>query len=417
LVIIDSGRDTWSALVECKIGKAKIEVEQLESYVKKARENAINCVITISNELVADPRRPTTTVDGRLTKNVDHFHYSWLAIRSEAEILYRQGLVTDPEKNVILSELIRFLSHPSAGVEGFSQMPAPWPELIAELGSGRSLNKTDERLSHVADAWLQEEKDIALILSRLVSRRCISRSEKKLRRGGYDAKDEILSEMMDSGVLATSFTVPDTAADIDVRADMRSRSTRISMTLRATQDRKRPESRLNWLLNQLRSADTDGIEIVAHWPGRAKATFAPLAILREEPRRIVEAIANTSPYAFEVAQTCHSPAAFAGRRRFLQDIEAAIQEFYTNVGRRLSAWAPKAPAPTDKTAAAEIEEETTVDRDRLASVEQSLSAVLESLRTTNFHEGASGDQSRQQGADVSQSRAAPAGDAEKPEHR
>jgi hypothetical protein len=39
LIVIDTGRETWSALVECKIGKAIIDAEQLEHYVKKgARE-------------------------------------------------------------------------------------------------------------------------------------------------------------------------------------------------------------------------------------------------------------------------------------------------------------------------------------------------------------------------------------------
>jgi hypothetical protein len=166
LIIIDSGQQTWSALVECKIGKAIIETEQLEHYVKKARENDIDCVITISNELVPDPRRPPTAVDGRLTKAVGHFHYSWLAIRSEAEIAYAQQLVLDPEKNFILAELIRFLSHPSAGVEGFVQMPSVWPDVINEIGAGRNPKKSDIRLSEIADAWLQQEKELSLILSR-----------------------------------------------------------------------------------------------------------------------------------------------------------------------------------------------------------------------------------------------------------
>ena len=104
LIIIDSGQQTWSALVECKIGKAIIETEQLEHYVKKARENDIDCVITISNELVPDPRRPPTAVDGRLTKAVGHFHYSWLAIRSEAD-RFQFVKLTDEASYRLLAEV------------------------------------------------------------------------------------------------------------------------------------------------------------------------------------------------------------------------------------------------------------------------------------------------------------------------
>ena len=42
-------------------------------------------------------------------------------------MVYTQGVVSDPEKTFILGELIRFLSHPSAGIEGFTQMPEAWP--------------------------------------------------------------------------------------------------------------------------------------------------------------------------------------------------------------------------------------------------------------------------------------------------
>src|SRR5262249_30669735 len=57
LMIVDTGRDSWSALIECKVGRAVIETEQLENYLRKARENGIDAVITISNQLVADPSR------------------------------------------------------------------------------------------------------------------------------------------------------------------------------------------------------------------------------------------------------------------------------------------------------------------------------------------------------------------------
>ena len=59
-----------------------------------------------------------------------------------------------------------------------------------------------------------------------------------------------------------------------------------------------------------------------------------------------------SPYAFEVVQSCHTPASFVGRRRFIQEVEQAVQGFYWNIGRHLSAWTPKPPAPSEKTPAA-----------------------------------------------------------------
>jgi hypothetical protein len=393
LIVIDSGRDTWSALVECKVGSAVINAEQLERYMRVARENDIDCVITISNELVPDPRRPPTPINGHLTRSVGHFHYSWLAIRSEAEIAFAQALVTDPEKNFILAELIRFLSHPSAGVEGFDQMPAVWPEVISEIAAGRPPKKSDPRLSEVADAWLQQEKELSLILSRLVSRHCLSLTERKLRRQGYDPHAEILTALADEQALSTTFLVPDAAAEIAVRADLRSRSSRVSMTLAAPEDRKRPEARLNWLLAQLKNADAKDIDIVANWP-RAKSTHGGLADLRNDAKLIVEQNAGLSPMSFEIALPCHTPAAFSGRKRFIQDLQNAVQAYYSNIGRLLTAWTPKAPAPEDKPAAAVIQESSVIDPDRLtATIEQSLAAVVASLNSNTSSSGDADDAS------------------------
>jgi hypothetical protein len=310
-------------------------------------------------------------LDGRLTKAVGHFHYSWLAIQSEAEMAYAQALVSDPEKNFILAELIRFLSHPSAGVEGFDQMPIEWPEVIGEIGSGRNPKKTDPRLSEIADAWLQQEKELSLILSRLVSRRCPSRSERKLRRDSYDPHDEILKELASEQSLVTDFVVPDAASEISVRADLKSKSTRISMTLRAPEDRKRPEARLNWLLAQLKTADPKNVEIVAYWPGRAKSTYGALAELRADPKLIIDRNAGMTPSEFEVAQSCHTPASFVGRKRFIQDLQTAVQDFYGNVGKLLTAWSPKPPVPDEKTPATRITEGSVIDPERSDASETS----------------------------------------------
>jgi hypothetical protein len=378
LLVVDTGQSNWSALIECKIGRATIETEQLENYLRKARENGIDAVITISNQLVADPSRPPTEITGHLTRSVGHFHYSWLAIRSEAEIAFSQALVADPEKNFILAELIRFLSHPSAGVEGFGEMPPVWPEVINEIGAGRLPRRSDSRIVELASAWLQEEKELTLILSRLVSRRCFSRTEKRLRRGDYDPVASIASELADTRCLVTEFYVPDTAAEIVVTADLKSRSTRVSMTLTAPEDRKRPEARLNWFLNQLKAADAKGVEIVAHWPGRAKSTYGSLESVREDPTLITQNEKGMSPSYFEVIQACHTPASFSGRRRFHGDLEAAVQQFYLNIGSRLAAWAPKAPSPAERTVAEQIVENSTIEP-QLSAVHESLADVMKSF--------------------------------------
>jgi hypothetical protein len=93
----------------------------------------------------------------------------------------------------------------------------------------------------------------------------------------------------------------------------------------------------------------------------------------------VDQNAGLSPVSFEVAQSCHTPASFSGRKRFIQDLQVALPAFYTNVGRLLVGWSPKAPPPEEKPAAARIEEVSVIDAGRIADLEASLAAVMNSL--------------------------------------
>ena len=149
------------------------------------------------------------------------------------------------------------------------------------------------------------------------------------------------------------------------------------MTLRAPEDRKRPEARLNWFLAQLKSSDPKNVDIVAHWPGRTRSTMAPLGRVREDGSQLLGQANGLTPYAFEVVYNCHTPVSFLARKRFLQDLDTAIQHFYGNIGRHLTAWAAKAPAPQERTAAETIEEASAIDAERRTA--ESLALVLQSL--------------------------------------
>ncbi|WP_321831045.1 hypothetical protein [Thalassovita sp.] len=50
LIVVRTGSREWRALVEAKVGNAALSIEQVENYRRIAKENGIDCVITISNQ-------------------------------------------------------------------------------------------------------------------------------------------------------------------------------------------------------------------------------------------------------------------------------------------------------------------------------------------------------------------------------
>ncbi|MEX1179975.1 MAG: hypothetical protein WEB63_04070 [Cucumibacter sp.] len=133
LIVLNTGRSSWKALVEVKHGKAELLLDQVQRYVELAKDFDISAVITISNQFTALPTHSPVTLSGALTKSVSLFHLSWSAIKTEVELLQTDETVSDPERRLVMVELHRYLSHESAGISGFTQMNSGWKEVTKAL--------------------------------------------------------------------------------------------------------------------------------------------------------------------------------------------------------------------------------------------------------------------------------------------
>ena len=132
---------TWTALIEAKIGSAKIDSDQVQRYVQLARRNGLDAVITISNEFVGRPTHVPVAMPKNLLRRVSLYHWSWKFILTEAILLQSRAAITEPDQAFILREFIRFLSHDSIGVSGFERMPTEWTTLMTHLQGGGALNR------------------------------------------------------------------------------------------------------------------------------------------------------------------------------------------------------------------------------------------------------------------------------------
>ena len=126
LIILKTGNNYWSALVESKVGSAELSVDQVEEYLDIAKELGIDAVITISNQFAANPTHSPIRVSRLNTKRVALFHFSWMSLLSKATMLIKDHVVEDPEQAFILNELVRYLEHDSSGVLTTVKMPNVW---------------------------------------------------------------------------------------------------------------------------------------------------------------------------------------------------------------------------------------------------------------------------------------------------
>lgn len=341
LIVLKSGSSTWKALVEAKVGNTDLSPEQLDSYLEIAKLNGIDALITISNQFAPLPTHHPVQLSASALKKATIAHWSWMYLLTQATLQLSNDEVIDREQRVILNEMVRFLSHPSAGVKGFDQMPSSWTDLVNTVQAGGAINNKSDAAQNVVGAWYQEIRDLSLILGRQLGEEVrVKVSRNHVRDPGSRMKKD-LQTLTAEHCMRSEFDIPNTAATIEVCADLRKRSVFASMRVTAPMDRKSTKARLTWLLRQLQKSRPENIHIRLFWPGRGPFTQHPLVLLREKPELADEVGKVVS--SFEVVYAKDLGAKFAQRRNFIVELEKAIPDFYEQIGQHLKAWQPMAP--------------------------------------------------------------------------
>jgi hypothetical protein len=343
LIVVTVGNREWRAFIETKIGNSELGEEQIAAYLELAKAHGIDAVITISNQFTASPEHHPIKVSARTRGKVDLFHWSWMFILTQADLLVSNEDIEDEDQHFILNEMIRFLAHPSAGVKGFDSMPPSWSEVVQKVTAAAPLQAKGDDVQDVIVAWHQEVRDLSLILSRQIGVRV---SIKLPRAHASDpaarTKDDA-ARLAESHLLTATLDVPDAAAPIDLTVDVGRRTICASMVLRAPTDKKSTKARLNWLLRQLQTAPETDLHIRLLWPGRRAHTQHALAELRENPDIAAEANKEKQPHGFEVCVVQQLAGRFAQRKNFIADLEQLAPMFYESVGQHLRAY--QLPAP------------------------------------------------------------------------
>lgn len=373
LICVNTGRREWTCLIEAKIGKNNLQVEQVEKYLKLARENNINAVLTISNEFATLPTHHPLKVQRNLIKRVEFLHLSWSAILTEAILLHEQAEIKDAEQAFLLREFVRFFSHDSAGVVGFTSMPREWSTVIDRIQAGGQITSPDG--AKIVDAWHQEIRDLSLIMSQIISCRIATKLSRIHINDPARLKADDIDTLCQKGCLATELEVPNAASTINIFADLNARSLRVSMQIKAPRDKARNLSRTKWLLRQLKDLDLEDVYVSAIWTSRAPKTVLTLKEVREYPENLESGSKDPEIRAFEVTLKSSSARRFSGLRTFIEELELIAPLFYEKIGQHLSTW--QAPPPKPK---------HTI-REKQVEVEQEKSDMLEAetMRAGNAH--------------------------------
>ena len=371
LLCLTTRKTRWTAILEAKIDNSEIDPEQVYRYTELAKRHHVDAIVTISNQLVPLPTHVPYSLPKRIGNQASFFHFSWVSVVTYAHLILRNRRELDPEQAFILSEMARYMDHGSSGVRRFDRMNAEWRTLVFGIRDGQQFKRSSPEVESTVASWHQEERDICLILSRLIGEQVGIRSLSRKHQADptlrlRDACDALAS----SYKLHSAFGIPNAADDLELTVDLQRRTISCSMKLHAPLDKQRASARINWVRRQLRGVTDENIKVRAFWPGRALPTQASLADVNADSKCLENERSGMVPTGFEIAMIGDIGGRFPGRRTFIEDLEKIVPNFYEKVGQHLRAWSPPPPSiakddPIHETKPASISEQN-VEREVLS---------------------------------------------------
>lgn len=357
MIVLQAGKRQWMAFVEAKVGNSDLNADQVERYRALAKENNVDCVVTISNQFATTPTTHPLEAVRKSRSRVPVIHWSWMHILTTVDLLISRNDVADRDQLLLLNELRRFLTHDSAGVRGFDRMPREWSELNKLVSGGGIIAAKSPLAQAVLDAWHQETRDLSLILSRMTETHVDQKlSRKHTADPALRHKDE-LTLLREQKQLQVVLAVPNAAAPLEVVADLARRTIEVGMTLRAPEDKKSVTARLNWLLRQIKEEPTEDLIVRINWPGASPTTQHTVKELQDNVDVAKEGKERMTPSSFHLFSSTRLGSRFIQQANFIADIEQIIPDFYGSYGSRLTPW--KKPAPRIKTDRTEADDVST----------------------------------------------------------
>lgn len=347
LICVSRRNARWTALLEAKIDNVQIDEDQILRYAESAKRLGVDAVITLSNQLAPLPTHIPYTIPKRLSNKVQFFHVSWVSILTDAALILRDRQSLDIEQAFVLDEMVNYFEHSGSGVKRFDRMNPEWRPLVLGLRVEQQFKRNSDEIRNTVSSWHQEERDLCLILNRRIGQPIGVRMPRKHQLDPSLRLREASDVLLASNELSSSFIVPNAAADVDVTINLQRRTVSCSMTVKAPGDRKRATASINWLARQLKKIDSAEVLFRAYWPGRSRQTQAPLSDVLEDPKCLEQGTKGTLPTRFEVAIVRDLAGRFSGRQTFIDDVEAAVPDYYDRVGQHLRAWTPP-PPPIEK---------------------------------------------------------------------
>ncbi len=347
ILVVAGGKIKDAALLEMKNKNSVLSEDQISRYLNVAKQYKIPRLITVSNQFVSIPTQSPIIV--KVPKNVRLYHLSWSYILTMAHILLydSEKNIKDPDQVEIMREVVDYLDHDVSGVCGFTIMKPGWKEVVNKVNKGTALSKSDLDVSETISSWLQEERDMALLLSRelgLLIKSGLPKFKHDLSgRINYETKNLIQNK-----ALTSTLQIAGAASDVSITAHFERRNIEMSVSLEPPQDKKML-GQIGWFKRQLDTCQRKNKETFQSILGELgvdielKYQTEPVRYSIDNLDTAFNDLKGKEIRRLNISQIRDLGRRFESRGGIVQNVEGMLLDYYRGVVQHLKKWEKPAP--------------------------------------------------------------------------
>ncbi len=342
IIIVIKGVIREAAFFEMKNKNNGIDQKQIQTYINISKKLGVQNLVTVSNEFVADSSHSPVKV--KVPKNVSLYHFSWTYLLTNGELLLFKNdkNIEDEDQVEIMREVLVYMSNPISGVRGYTQMKAGWKELAENVRAQKVLKVSDSYIEDAVLSWYEEEKDMALLMSRKLGVHVKSSSKTK------DSLKKDISRLVKDNYIVGKLSVKNSVSDIKIINEFERRTVNMSIKAIPPLD-KGLVARISWIARQLDNCKKKNEELFDKlskdiWvEADVKYAKANLKVKLSELDQLKELAKGKEIQAFHIVWINSFGASFSSNKKFIENIEKIVLDYYECIVQHIVNWTRPAP--------------------------------------------------------------------------
>jgi hypothetical protein len=342
IINVSKGIIKDAVVFEMKNKNNSVDKAQIEKYIDLCKKIGVSKLVTVSNEFVSDSSM--SPVDAKAPKNFSLLHFSWTYLMTKGQLLLfkNDANIKDEDQVEIMKEVLHYFDNPASGISGYHMMKTGWKETVDKITNRIPLKISDSFIEEAVESWYEEEKDMALLLSRKLGTLVKSTSRTK------DSLKEDIKRVVKDQELLGNLSIKNSVSDIKIKVDFEVKT--VSMSVKVTPPlNKGTAARITWISKQLESAKKKNETVfgqiekdilveanIKHAREHIRIPLSGFDTLSEESK-------GKEIQSFNIVLMSKFNAGFGSNKKFIALIEKMIFDYYAGIVQNLASWNQPAP--------------------------------------------------------------------------